>query len=510
MIKNSLLRYLSLCLLTISVFLFAETRTPVKPSQLSPITNGQLSSGDLFILYDISAGISKKLSLSEMDSRYLISSSGTVTSDALSAPSDLLSVSGSPITGAGTLSLSLPTRAANLVFAGPSTGSAASPTFRSLVQADIPSLSASIIGSGTLPIARGGTNSATSLSNNRVMQSSGGAIVEASAITASRLLVSDANGIPTHSTTTATQAGYLSSVTSDVQTQLDGKQASGDYITALTGDVTASGPGSVAATIGSNKVTNSMLATVSSGTFKGRTTASTGNVEDLTATQATALLNAFSGDSGSGGVKGLVPAPASGDAAANKFLKANGTWTAAGTGDVVGPSSVTDNTIAVFDGTTGKLLKQGSSITYPSTSTLRWPSAGNVGIEWGTSGHSIKYSSGDLEIWTGGACSSKQRSTDFTVQSGHLRISSAGKTVQIAEGSNAKMGQATLSSGTVTVSTTAVSSTTSRIFLTTVKNGSNCGSVQVDSISNGTNFVIVSDNASDSCKVNWLIMDVAS
>lgn len=37
--------------------------------------------------------------------------------------------------------------------------------------------------------------------------------------------------------------------------------------------------------------------------------------------------NDFTGDSGSGGVHGLVPAPASGDAAANKFLNAAGTWT---------------------------------------------------------------------------------------------------------------------------------------------------------------------------------------
>ena len=36
----------------------------------------------------------------------------------------------------------------------------------------------------------------------------------------------------------------------------------------------------------------------------------------------------FTGDSGSGGTSGLVPAPAAGDALANKFLKANGTWAA--------------------------------------------------------------------------------------------------------------------------------------------------------------------------------------
>lgn len=38
------------------------------------------------------------------------------------------------------------------------------------------------------------------------------------------------------------------------------------------------------------------------------------------------LVPAFVGDSGAGGVIGRVPAPAAGDAAANKFLNADGTW----------------------------------------------------------------------------------------------------------------------------------------------------------------------------------------
>lgn len=73
---------------------------------------------------------------------------------------------------------------------------------------------------GVLSIARGGTNSSTALSNNRVMQSSGGAIVEAAAITASRALVSDANGIPVAATTTATELDYVNGVTSSIQAQL--------------------------------------------------------------------------------------------------------------------------------------------------------------------------------------------------------------------------------------------------------------------------------------------------
>jgi hypothetical protein len=88
------------------------------------------------------------------------------------------------------------------------------------------SLNASAISAGTLPVNRGGTNSATALNNNRIMVSSGSAIVEASAITASRALASDANGIPVASSVTSTELGYLAGVTSAIQTQLDGKQAS--------------------------------------------------------------------------------------------------------------------------------------------------------------------------------------------------------------------------------------------------------------------------------------------
>lgn len=62
----------------------------------------------------------------------------------------------------------------------------------------------------------------------------------------------------------------------------------------------------------------------------------------------TALLPALVGDSGSGGTKGLVPAPSAGDAAANKFLKANGTWSipagggGGGGGDMIAANNLSD------------------------------------------------------------------------------------------------------------------------------------------------------------------------
>jgi pectin methylesterase-like acyl-CoA thioesterase len=72
-------------------------------------------------------------------------------------------------------------------------------------------------------------------------------------------------------TVTNTEFGYLSNVTSDIQAQLDGKQPTGDYITALTGDVTAAGPGSAAATLANSGVVAGTysLVTVDS---KGRVT----------------------------------------------------------------------------------------------------------------------------------------------------------------------------------------------------------------------------------------------
>lgn len=66
---------------------------------------------------------------------------GTVTSVALDAPADVFDVAGSPIVGAGTLALSFVDQAANTVFAGPDSGVDDIPTFRALVEDDIPLLS---------------------------------------------------------------------------------------------------------------------------------------------------------------------------------------------------------------------------------------------------------------------------------------------------------------------------------------------------------------------------------
>jgi hypothetical protein len=93
---------------------------------------------------------------------------GTVTSVALTVPA-ILSVSGSPITGSGTLAVTLATETANEVFAGPASGSAADPTFRALAAADLPLATTGAFGAvkpdGSTITISAGVISSTALAN---------------------------------------------------------------------------------------------------------------------------------------------------------------------------------------------------------------------------------------------------------------------------------------------------------------------------------------------------------
>ena len=101
------------------------------------------------------------------------SGSGTVTSVAMTMPGAIFStsVSGSPITTSGTLAPSLLTQTANTVFAGPATGSAATPTFRALASADIPNNAANTTGqagsvANALTMNNGGSGAASGTTFN--------------------------------------------------------------------------------------------------------------------------------------------------------------------------------------------------------------------------------------------------------------------------------------------------------------------------------------------------------
>lgn len=153
-----------------------------------------------------------------------------------------------------------------------------------------------------------------------------------------------------------------------------------------------------------NAVTNAKLAQMAQHTFKGNNTGSTADPVDMTVTQATAELNAMVGDSGSGGTKGLVPAPAAGDTAAGKFLKADGTWSApSGTG---APSSAQYVTLATDSGLSAeRVLTAGTGISISDGGAN-----GNVTISATAAGAWTQLS----QVVTSGS----QASVDFTGISG--------------------------------------------------------------------------------------------
>jgi hypothetical protein len=153
-----------------------------------------------------------------------------------------MTVSGSPVTSSGTLTGTLTTQAVNAIFAGPSSGAAAAPTFRTLTTADIPALSyvtsvaatvpafLSIAGSpittsGTLaisysgtalPIANGGTGQTTASAAFNALSpvtTTGDLIIGNGTNSATRLAIGTNNYVLTSNGTTATWAAATGGVT---------------------------------------------------------------------------------------------------------------------------------------------------------------------------------------------------------------------------------------------------------------------------------------------------------
>lgn len=90
---------------------------------------------------------------------------------------------------------------------------------------------------------------------------------------------------------------------------------------------------------------------------------------------------------------------------------------------------------------------------------------------------------------------------------GSVTLPTAGNKLNIATGSNASIGvSAAMTAGTITISTTAVTSN-SIIILTHASLGGTQGILSVGTITDGTSFVINSSNAADTGTVNWWIVN---
>jgi hypothetical protein len=94
----------------------------------------------------------------------------------------------------------------------------------------------------------------------------------------------------------------------------------------------------------------------------------------------------------------------------------------------------------------------------------------------------------------------------FLTDQGSIGTNTAGFGVTVKEGTNAKMGLATLVAGAVTVATTAVTAN-SRIFLTAQNGTTNSGYLSVSARTAGTSFAIASSNAADVRQIAWIIFE---
>lgn len=88
-----------------------------------------------------------------------------------------------------------------------------------------------------------------------------------------------------------------------------------------------------------------------------------------------------------------------------------------------------------------------------------------------------------------------------------IHITTAGKGLRIKEGSNARMGVATLVGGTIAVANTSVTAN-SRIFVSRMALGGTAGDLSVAVVA-ATSFTITSSSATDTSVVAWFIMEPA-
>ncbi|MFN5422632.1 MAG: hypothetical protein ACK5AO_05145 [bacterium] len=146
----------------------------------------------------------------------------------------------------------------------------------------------------------------------------------------------------------------------------------------LTGPITSVGN---TTSVEANVITNSMLSQIPTQVFKGRTSAGNGNVEDLTSTQATAMLNTFNSSE-----KGLVPASGGGT---TTFLRADGNF-ASPTGNAyrnlvtITSDVINNNAIAnSLEDVTGLSFNVVSGTTYRFYAIIPYTSAAsNNGSRW--------------------------------------------------------------------------------------------------------------------------------
>ena len=289
------------------------------------------------------------------------------------------------------------TSTANYVFAGPTTGAAAAPAFRALVAADIPSLSGSYV-----PYTGATTN--VDLNNKSLVNINHlgvGTTVAPNILgrfvgdngSLSRIAMrgysSDANGSAIRvakfrGTYTAPQvpqsgdslgrfefAGYATTSADGlagayweaVTTEMWGAIAHGTKVNLY---VTPNGAITpvVAITVDQDKKVTLAGHTV----FEGVTSTGATGTNKLVYDTSPVLITPALGTPSSGTLTSCTGLPiggivATGTPSATTFLRGDSTWSVpVGAGDVVGPASAVASNVALFNGTTGKIIKDGGTL----------------------------------------------------------------------------------------------------------------------------------------------------
>jgi hypothetical protein len=169
------------------------------------------------------AQIGKVLSTNGTDTSWVAAGIGSVTSVGLTAPAEF-SVAGSPVTTVGTLAITKAAQAANSVWAGPTSGGSLAPAFRSLVLSDLPT-----------GIPYSSLTLTGSVTNADISGTAAISLGKLASTTANRAIISNGSGALSPSAVTDTELGYVSGVTSAIQTQLSNKQPLSSELTAVAG-----------------------------------------------------------------------------------------------------------------------------------------------------------------------------------------------------------------------------------------------------------------------------------
>jgi len=160
------------------------------------------------------------------------------------------------------------------------------------------------------------------------------------------------------------------------------------------------------------------------------------------------------------------------------------------------------------------LSSSGVDLSTADTLDMAFSTAGGVGFtagDWtfylGPDAGIESSGSGDIYLTAGNGITI-QAPAGIAFTGGSLQVLTAGSGIDIAEGTDARMGLATLSSGTATVATAAVG-TSSRVFAFAQNSGSISApaALEISGRIDGTSFDISSADPADDRDVAWLIIN---